>query len=126
MSIELFGKERSIELEWLALAAWYEIEYIRDVHLHLDNIKFLKCDHAFLNIECKHVMVFNNPIYYKDGFRYIAGYHRYAIDNNGNVLDTENNTIIDHKLSHNDYTTVYIYSCDKIKKHNNRETHKHW
>jgi len=112
--IELFGEKKKVDLNWLALLAWYECGYINNLHEHLDKIKFQPVNSRNLSIGCGYLMTFSEPIYYKNGFRYIPNYPRYAIDIHNNVIDTFTNKIItDRSTEASGYEMIYIRSPDK-------------
>ena len=93
VSIDMFGKTKRVPLVWVSLMAWYDCGLIEDLRLHLDKIKFLPAWRD-LKLRCGHVMQFLEPIYYKDGFRYVPSFPRYAIDVNCNIIDTLENKVI--------------------------------
>lgn len=59
-------------------------------------------------------MVFSEPIYYKEGFRYIPNHPRYAINIIGELIDTNTNVRITREyLDNAGYITFYIQTPDK-------------
>lgn len=112
--IILYGEERTVSLTWLSLLAWYECGSINNLHKHLDKIEFCAANMAYLRIRCGKIMTFKEPIYYKDGFRYIPNFPRYAISFDGRLLDTSTNVIInDVKMDDKGYNTHYIRTPDR-------------
>lgn len=113
VSVDMYGKVVYIRKEQLSLLAWYELEDIRNLHEHLDKIRYHLCENRVLKVRCKALLSFSDPIYYREGFRYIPTFSRYAIDVDGVVLDTYTNTIIPKNKDTDEYETVNIYNPDK-------------
>lgn len=123
VELELFGRKMDVCHSWLRFLAWYECGHITNLKDHLDDIDFIEVDNTYLRIKCRRMMVFKNPIYYMEGFRYIPNFPRYAIDREGSVLDTTTNTFIDEVFSDpSGYLTHYIRNPDK---NGNRHTRIH-
>lgn len=117
VSIDMFGKTKRVPLVWVSLMAWYDCGLIEDLRLHLDKIKFLPAWRD-LKLRCGHVMQFLEPIYYKDGFRYVPSFPRYAIDVNCNIIDTLENKVITERHEQDGYVQVYIHTPDRcVNKH---------
>jgi hypothetical protein len=114
IEIELFGKHVRMHKKELALLAWYEVGCINELRDHLDKIKFYSSEQKTLRVRCEFVMTFTEAIHYRDGFRYIPSFPRYAINLDGEVLDTLTNTIVtDRSISAHGYEVIYIYHPDK-------------
>jgi hypothetical protein len=111
VEIILFGKKRLISKKRLTLLAWYEVGSINNIECHLDNIKFYP-NHKNLSSKTGFVMNFTEPIYYKDGFRYIPSFSRYAMNQTGDVLDTLTNSLITERTEYQGYVMIYLYSPD--------------
>lgn len=94
VTLELYGKKRTVKLSWLALFAWYECGDILNVSDNLEFIEFKEANNRYLRIRCGKIMTLANPIYYKEGFRYIPNHPRYAINQDGVVLDTLTNEVV--------------------------------
>lgn len=123
IKIELFGEERLVGHSWLTLLAWYECHYIRNLHEHLGKIKFVDADNSYLRLRCRKMMTFLEPIYYKEGFRYVPGYPRYAINVEGELLDTfTNEMVLRDFVDNHGYPTKYIRTPDKC---GNRHVRQH-
>lgn len=119
ISIELFGAKRKVSKTWLSLLAWYDAGYINNLHEYLDKIKFYHANEN-LSIRCKFVMVFTEPITYKKGYRYIPCFPRYAMNNEGVIVDTTTNRIVDDYSVFQGYSVIYLYTPDKISNRNQR------
>ena len=114
VTIELFGKVRYVRKQYLALLAWYEVGYINNLEQHLQSIEFSPIDSKILHVACKRQMVFKEPVLFRDGFRYIPSFPRYAINLDGDVLDTfENATVDKERIERDGYVLIYIYNPDK-------------
>lgn len=124
IKIELFGKVRKCSLEWLALNAWYGIENIPDLEKHIDKISYSNIgNNISFRIHTAKVMLFKEPIYYKENFRIIPGFCNYAISLAGEILDIRENAIIsDITIDASGYANVYIYNSDS---HKNKTTKIH-
>lgn len=111
--LEMFDSKVAIELEQLALLAWYELGNLLTNPIGLSNIAFCKVESKVLRLKCGNIMYFNKPIEYLPGFRYIPCYPRYAIDECGTILDTESGMVVDKlKIDDDGYAGAYIYSPD--------------
>lgn len=109
LSITLFDEVRVVDRKWLTLLAWYECGDINNLSKHINKISFCDVDNTYLRLRCGKLMTFSEPIYYCDGFRHIPNYPRYAIDVNGNILDTKTNCFVtDFKQDDKGYITCYI------------------
>lgn len=114
IKIDIFGQERWVELEWLALLSWYEFGDMVDLAKHLDKIEFRVASKSYMRMTCGKVPYFSKPIYFKDGFRHIPTNPRHAIDKNGRVLDTRTNGVVFRTYDDNSgYPTKYIRTPDK-------------
>jgi len=123
ISIELFGKTLSVRKDHLSLISWYELGYIHNLSEHLDKIIFCPCTNKVLKVNCRYLLSFSEPLYYREGFRYIPNFSRYAINIDGDVLDTFTNTIVTKREIDSDgYDVVYIYNPDRVA---NRWTRVH-
>lgn len=125
VKIVLFGKEVEISLLRLVLLAWYEVGYINDLEKHIDAIDFAPIEKNSLRLRCGYLMFFKRPIEYREGFRYIPNFPRYAINKESVILDTETNKIITERRigpQTRNYEMVYIRNPDK---NGNRDTPIH-
>ena len=111
--MEMFNKQLKVSLDWLARLAWYEADSIERLDENLDKIKFLNTNKKILSVSSGCLMCFTDPIYYKEGFRYISPYPRYAISTDGVVIDTFTNQLVPKYVNDDGYEVVYIYSPDK-------------
>ena len=119
-TLDIFGVKKKMEVNILSLLAWYEVGYIDDLQKHLDKIKFYPSI-STLSVTCSYMMVFTEPLYYKEGFRYIPCYPRYAINIDSEIIDTFTNQLVTSINKTSDgYVCVYLYSPDKNANRNIR------
>lgn len=119
IAIELFEKVRKMSLQRLMLLSWYDMFYIWNFDDALDKIQFHPVKSKILNIRCGYLMSFTEPIYYNKDFRHIPSFPRYAINLNGDILDTLKNTIVTNKrISDCGYPMAYIFDSDKCQNKN--------
>lgn len=121
VEIDIFGNKKKLTSLYVSLLAWYEVEQLCKLNKSIDKIDF-SLAHPNLKVRCGFVMYFKEPIYYKEGFRYIPSFPRYAIDIKTNIIDTLIGKIVIDRRMQNDYEHVYIYSPDKNA---NRDTRIH-
>lgn len=112
-TLEMFGEKRTLLRRSLILLAWYEPQHIADLNSQLKNISFPPVDRRHLGVTCGHLMIFDEPIEYRPGFRHIPSFPRYAISIEGEILDTATNRIITERRDSQGYETIYIYNPDK-------------
>jgi hypothetical protein len=113
VEIEIFGKKRKISIRFLQLLTRYEIHRMYKLEDHWDKLIFYPMTHKIFRLTSSYILSFTEPIYYKSGFRYIPNYPRYAININGEVIDTWSNLKVNNKLLKDGYVIVIIY--DHIK-----------
>lgn len=118
--INLYGKERWIDINWLTLIAQFEV----DLPYHLipnlwNNIDFEEVDPG-LRIKKinKTWMVFKKPIVVYKKYRLVPGFTRYAVAANGEVINVLDLKPVNTSFNRVGYLTVFIYDPLKAK---NRE-----
>lgn len=111
--LEMFGQQRTVDLNWLKWLAWFECGIINNLEQHLDKIKFYTLKSGLISSRSGVVMGFTEPIYYKPGFRYIPCFPRYAIDVNGTILDTATNEAVTNIRLSLGYTDAYVYNPER-------------
>lgn len=123
ISIELYGKLVKVCPKWLSMISHYEF-YLKDpsvdklfnIDFHSNNIKFFK-------FVCANFPIFKRPVVYEyegQSLRVIAAYSRYAISNEGLLVDTFQNQKVNVTKSRSkkgvimtSYPSVYIYDPDR-------------
>lgn len=114
IEIDLYGKIRKIKKSFLALLAHYEYGVVDNLDKVIKNISACLCTSPILRINCRYVLTHLKPIEFKEGFRYIPSYPKYAINNQGCVIDTENNVFVNKtSIDKNGYASIYIYNPDR-------------
>lgn len=118
IKIDIFGVNKTVNLKWLIGLSWYESGVIPDLKEHLDKIRFYPADHR-LRVRCGLMMQFTEPILYREGFRIIPSFPRYAINIEGKIIDIEKNCYVDSfsETTHG-YISVYIRSSDRSSNKN--------
>lgn len=111
VEIAIFGILKKVQLKWLALLSWYECGSIEQLSEIIDKIRFYPAD-RFLKVRCGSIMQFTEPVYYKDGFRIIPGYPRYAINATGCIIDTLENVYVSADYEQHGYLHAYIRTPD--------------
>lgn len=109
ITLNLYGEEKTVTLNWLSLIAHFEI----NLPDHLGKIKFKEINPLLTRSNCGLLTVFDSPIIFKEGFRVIPNYTDYAISEDGVVIDIRDNKEITVKHTVNKYPTVLIYDPDK-------------
>ena len=111
ISLEMYGKERTVTIEWLRLITHFEVDLkVKD----LFNIYFVDIyKWIYSNKVNKTMLFYGKPLEYKPGFRIIPEYTRYAVSQTGEVFDTECNVLVPSVKETNRYITITLYSADK-------------
>jgi len=111
ISLEMYGRERTVTIEWLRLITHFEVDLkAKD----LFNIYFVDIyKWIYSNSVNKTMLFYGRPLEYKPGFRIIPEYTRYAISQSGEVFDTECNVLVPSIKETNRYITIKLYAADK-------------
>lgn len=120
VQIHMYGKDRWLDINWLALLAQFEVNLPYHLIPNLwNNIDFEELDPALkikkLN---KTWMVFKRPIMVHKNYRLVPGYTGYAVSSNGEVIDANTLKIIKTQTTFADYSNVFIYDPLKNKERN--------
>ena len=113
ISYEIFGTTKEVNKKFITLLSWFEVESIKDVEKFLDNFRFFEIKSKQLRLKIGFILTFTEPIYYKEGFRFVPSFSRYTIDIHANVLDTLTNQFVVPLTNYTGYKVVSIYSPDK-------------
>ena len=94
IELEIYGEIRTCSLKWLSLMTHFEVDlYKRDFFM----VNFTPCK-AWTSNSLGMLMRFNRkPIVYKEGFRVIPNFTRYAVSREGIVIDTYSGKICGKK-----------------------------
>lgn len=118
VKITIYGKERLVDLKWLALISHYEVDLPEHLRDKLEYITFEEVpSNRLLRINSGHFMVLNTPFQYKKGFNLIPGFMRYAISRKGVMIDLKRpkQEIKITIPGTNDYPKIGVYNPDKSK-----------
>lgn len=120
VQIHMYGKDRWLDINWLALLAQFEVNLPYHLIPNLwNNIDFEELDPSLkikkLN---KTWMVFKRPIIVHKDYRLVPGYTGYAVSSNGEVIDANTLKIIKTQTAFADYSNVFIYDPLKNKERN--------
>lgn len=116
VKITIYGKERLVDLKWLALISHYEVDLPEHLRDKLEHITFERMvSNKLLRVNSGHFMVLNTPFEYKKGYNLIPGFMRYAVNKKGVVLDLErpDRKVNINASGSNCYPRVRIYNPDK-------------
>ena len=114
VKLQLFNKEEWYDLDWLKYVSWFEVDELF-IRLYRDNIRFKKIYNSVIKSKSGVVMSFIEPLYYNNGYRYIPGFTNYAININGEIINTKTGDKKISYISANGYATINIYDPDKCK-----------
>lgn len=86
ITIELFGKTRTVLLQWLSLVAWY------DLHTEemMDNAVFGPTASGLTTNPMGHWVFFRYGIEIRPGYRVIASHSKYAVSQDGEIRKIDN------------------------------------
>lgn len=116
ITYDFFNKSQTFNLKFIIILAWFEIGKLNDLNQEIDNILLYPVENAILNRITRYIMFFNKPVYYDNEYRIIPGLIRYAINKNGDVLDTERNMLLHiSDRFKGGYRTVFIYNPDSSR-----------
>lgn len=120
VQIHMYGKERWLDLNWLAILAQFEVNLPYHLIPNLwNNIDFEELDPT-LKIKKfnKTWMVFKRPIVVNKKYRLVPGYTSYAVSSNGEVIDVNTLKVVKTQTVGADYSNVFIYDPLKNKERN--------
>ncbi|EKD89526.1 MAG: hypothetical protein ACD_33C00046G0007 [uncultured bacterium] len=109
VSINLYGKNETVDLFWLSLITHFEVKLPE----HYKNIKFVECNPVLTNSSSGKIMVFARPILINKKYRVIPNYTDYAISKEGKIFEIESNKEIVKIDIINNYPSVSLYDPDR-------------
>lgn len=115
--IDLYDVPQNVDLVWLSLMSHFEVSLRSMTKEDISLIYFDKFnDVKLLKLNCEYCMCFKEPIYfntqkYASKYRVIPNFTRYAVDKDGEVIDTHLDEILEHRIY--EYPSVWIYDPDK-------------
>ena len=112
IELEIYGSVRTCSLDWLRLMTHFEVDLPKRDFFR---VRFTPCKKWKYGNTVARSMIFDgfHPIY-KDGFRYVPEYLRYAINREGTVIDTYLQKTV-HTHYNNVYPYINCYSADSKK-----------
>lgn len=114
VNLTMYGKNVTVDLKWLILLSYYNVELPDKYINHIFNITFVKAANV-LKIISKHIMVFSKAMTIFNGYRIIPNFTDHAVDKFGNVVSVMTGEILNTHDS-NGYVHVNIYNPLKLKK----------
>jgi len=122
VEIEMYGKRRILDVQWLSLIAHFEVNlperYLEELfHIEFINIK-KETDVNYVRRKSSvsgKLMVFRRPLVIDRRFRIIPNYTDSAVSRDGVIINIESNTSIEFNKEVKDYPAVQIYCPDKSK-----------
>lgn len=109
VSINLYGKDETVDLFWLSLITYFEVK----IPNQYKSIRFVECNPVLTNSSSGKVMVFARPILINKKYRIIPNYTDYAISREGAVLHIASNEEITKIDTSDSYPTITIYDPDR-------------
>lgn len=109
ISINLYGKNETIDLTWLSLITHFEVKLPN----YYKNIKFVECNPVLTKSNSGKVMKFTKPILINKKYRIIPNYTDYAISKDGKVLEIESNKEITKLDITGAYPIITLYDPDR-------------
>lgn len=115
VEITLHNKKQWVCVEWLSLIAHFEVN-LKGRHREVfHRIRFTDMAKFPSHPVSGKWMVLPKPLYYKENYRLIPGYLRYAVSKTGKVIDTYSGDVLDI-VRGSGYVYVNLYDSDKSKK----------
>jgi hypothetical protein len=96
--ITMYGIERLLDLDWLGLVSFYQVNLPSEQIYKLWSLRFTPASQRVLGSINNKVMVFKIPVIVNEGFRVIPGFTKYAIDNTGKVIEIATSRIIPTRI----------------------------
>jgi hypothetical protein len=120
--IPLYGKERLIDLKWLSLVAYFEVDLPEPYVLNIFNIHFENINPTYIRSVTGKTMIFKKHLVIKHEnkiFRIIPNFTKYAISKCGEIIDINTKKylkITDETKVHgviDVYPKAYMYNPEK-------------
>lgn len=108
--IEMYGKNRMVDVDWLGLIAHFEVNLPPGMEERIFDINFVDTDLARKSSTNK-MMVFKKPIIFKEKYRIVPNFTNYAVSQIGEVVDTANGEVLTRDVTDVfTYPSVWIYN----------------
>ena len=113
ISLEIYGEERTVSIEWLRLITHFEVDLKKRYFFNVYFVNLFKWSRGNIS---NRLMVFKGKHpEYKPGFRIIPNFTRYAISKEGIIIDTYNITELTNTVSDKGYIYTNLYDPDRNK-----------
>lgn len=110
ISIDVGDRVITAHTEWLALLSHYEVAIPGE---YLQRIFFVECKSRVLKLKCGQWMQFRKPIPFEDGFYYIPGFTRFALNKEQVLISVKTKRIHKVHIGPYGYPCVNVYDSDK-------------
>lgn len=115
IKIEMYGEIRNVDLDWLSLLSHFEINLPNPNFNNLELVSFVNIDTLHLSSISGKMVVFKKPffiIYNRKTYRIIPNFSRYAISNDGDVIEIESlhHLKVKENKDINRYPKYYLYN----------------
>lgn len=109
--INLYSEEVTVDVQWLYLLAKYQTYLPSQRAKDLLSVHFVLVDDKRFKLPLNMKMVFRDRIMYKPGFAIVPNFVRYAVSQDGVVIDlhTGDNVVTAKRYAVNSYTSVEIF-----------------
>lgn len=115
IEIKMYGEIRNVDLDWLSLLSHFEINLPNPNFSNLELIIFVNKDTSYLSSVSGKMVVFKKPfsiIHNRKTYRIIPNYSRYAISNDGDIIEIKTLQHLKVKEDNNikRYPKYYLYN----------------
>lgn len=108
----MYGVNKTVPLEWLRLVTHFEVDLPIQ---QFWNLSFVPThDWKYANSVRRLMIFINKYITYKEIYRIVPNYTRYAVSADGVLIDRKTDTVVEPS-SGSDYLKVFVYNPDKGK-----------
>jgi len=114
VNIEMYGKERKVDLYWLALISHYEVNLPTPFEERIFGINFVDCKGNVIRSRTNKMMIIDRPITVHKKYRIIPNFTDYAISKESELIDVHTGRVIPRfNRGKFNYPEVFIYSPEK-------------
>ena len=136
ITLEMYGKKRTVSLKWLAIIAYYRMELPKGFEEFIFRYRFKKGlrnkklgEMAWVKYRYPFEVIFSEPVYYSKDFRIIPEFPNYAVSEAGEFINIKTGESIKtlwhekNKERNIGYPTVSLYH-NYFGKTQNRHAHR--
>lgn len=114
VNIEMYGKIRKVDLKWLSLVSYYEVNLPSPFEEKVFDIKFLDCNGPITHSITGVVMSINGFLTVYRKYRIIPNFTDYAISKESELIEVSTGRVIPRfNRGKFNYPEVFIYSPEK-------------